>query len=227
MRRKVARRRVYDWASVAVFDARGAGEAGSTLLPTAAVACLRQLPPAGLGAPPEDLSTAGGPSLLHSLLEGCPMVDTLEAPARPRRRWRRLAGLAAVLGPGLIAANEGNDVGGIPTYASAGAQFACRTLLLMVLVTVGLVVVQEMYARLVHTRVKAWAVSSGSSSRSDRPRPRSVNLLPPLLVVVVEHQLGDIYPRPISLSQVEIERSSGAGTPAPKDRSSSRRRGPP
>ena len=50
--------------------------------------------------------------------------------------------------PGLIAANAGNDAGGIVTYASAGAQFAYRTLFLMVLVTVALVVVQEMCSRL-------------------------------------------------------------------------------
>jgi Mn2+/Fe2+ NRAMP family transporter len=53
-----------------------------------------------------------------------------------------------LLGPGLIAANAGNDAGGIATYASAGAQFGYATLFLMVLVTVALVVVQEMSARL-------------------------------------------------------------------------------
>lgn len=54
----------------------------------------------------------------------------------------------AVAGPGLIAANAGNDAGGIATYASAGSQFVYSTLFFMVLVTVGLVVVQEMSARL-------------------------------------------------------------------------------
>ena len=54
----------------------------------------------------------------------------------------------AVLGPGLIAANAGNDAGGIATYASAGAQFGYRALFIMVLVTIALVVVQEMSARL-------------------------------------------------------------------------------
>jgi Mn2+/Fe2+ NRAMP family transporter len=53
-----------------------------------------------------------------------------------------------VLGPGLIAANAGNDAGGIITYAAAGAEFAYRTLFFMVLVTVALVCVQEMCARL-------------------------------------------------------------------------------
>jgi Mn2+/Fe2+ NRAMP family transporter len=72
---------------------------------------------------------------------------TTETPTRPRRRRSVLIWLA-VLGPGLIAANAGNDAGGIVTYASAGAQFAYRTLFLMVLVTVALVVVQEMSARL-------------------------------------------------------------------------------
>jgi NRAMP (natural resistance-associated macrophage protein)-like metal ion transporter len=54
----------------------------------------------------------------------------------------------AFAGPGLIAANAGNDAGGIATYASAGAQFGYQTLFLMLLITVALVVVQEMCARL-------------------------------------------------------------------------------
>ncbi len=68
-----------------------------------------------------------------------------------RVRTRVRTGLGRVLvvvGPGLIAAAAGNDAGGIATYASAGAQFGYRTLFVMVLVTVALVVVQEMSARL-------------------------------------------------------------------------------
>ena len=65
-----------------------------------------------------------------------------------RRRRRTAAAWVAILGPGLIAANAGNDAGGIATYASAGAEFAYRTLFVMVAVTVALVVVQEMAARL-------------------------------------------------------------------------------
>ena len=53
-----------------------------------------------------------------------------------------------VLGPGLIAANAGNDAGGVATYASAGSQFGYRALFVMLLVTVALVIVQEMSARL-------------------------------------------------------------------------------
>ncbi len=65
-------------------------------------------------------------------------------PKRKRTFWVYLA----AAGPGLIAANAGNDAGGIATYASAGSQFGYRTLFFMVLVTIGLVVVQEMSARL-------------------------------------------------------------------------------
>src|SRR5271169_2485172 len=80
-------------------------------------------------------------------------VDAPNAPASARSaglpRWlKRVLGFLAILGPGLIAANAGNDAGGILTYASAGAQFGYRTLFLMVLVTVALVVVQEMCSRL-------------------------------------------------------------------------------
>lgn len=73
--------------------------------------------------------------------------DTEPRPARPPRRVRFLPYLA-LAGPGLIAANAGNDAGGIATYASAGSQYRYRMLFFMVLVTVGLIVVQEMSARL-------------------------------------------------------------------------------
>ena len=73
-----------------------------------------------------------------------PEADAAVAPDR-RRRWLTYL---AVAGPGLIAANAGNDAGGIVTYASAGAQFGYRTLFFMLLVTVALVVVQEMCSRL-------------------------------------------------------------------------------
>jgi len=80
-------------------------------------------------------------------------LSVIDAPTRsaPRTHARLLARILAffaVLGPGLIAANAGNDAGGILTYASAGAQFGYRTLFLMVLITVALAVVQEMCSRL-------------------------------------------------------------------------------
>jgi Mn2+/Fe2+ NRAMP family transporter len=74
------------------------------------------------------------------------------APASPppprRRRFVRPAVLFALLGPGLIAANAGNDAGGIATYASAGSQFQYKTLFICVLVIAALVAVQEMAARI-------------------------------------------------------------------------------
>ncbi|MGH9298457.1 MAG: NRAMP family divalent metal transporter, partial [Acidimicrobiales bacterium] len=70
------------------------------------------------------------------------------SPRRPRSLRRRILLLAAVAGPGIIAANAGNDAGGIATYASAGSQYRYRALFIMVLITVGLVLVQEMSARL-------------------------------------------------------------------------------
>jgi Mn2+/Fe2+ NRAMP family transporter len=76
------------------------------------------------------------------------MTDVAVSRAKPHKHLKRVLAVLAIAGPGLIAANAGNDAGGIITYASAGAQFAYRTLFLMVLVTVALVVVQEMCARL-------------------------------------------------------------------------------
>jgi Mn2+/Fe2+ NRAMP family transporter len=76
------------------------------------------------------------------------MGDVAASASRPHRRLKRVLAFVAIAGPGLIAANAGNDAGGVLTYASAGAQFAYRTLFVMVLVTVALVVVQEMCSRL-------------------------------------------------------------------------------
>ncbi|GAA4111511.1 NRAMP family divalent metal transporter [Streptomyces sp. NPDC058961] len=66
----------------------------------------------------------------------------------PRTGWRRVVAVSAVAGPGLVAANAGNDAAGIATYASAGSQFVYGTLFFMVLVTIALVMVQEMAVRL-------------------------------------------------------------------------------
>src|SRR6516165_5207008 len=68
---------------------------------------------------------------------------------RPRNRYAlRLLTLLAFLGPGLIAANAGNDAGGIATYASVGAKYGYDLLWVMVVITVSLIVVQEMAARM-------------------------------------------------------------------------------
>ena len=63
-------------------------------------------------------------------------------------RRRRALAVLAVIGPGLIAANAGNDAGGIATYASVGAKYGYDLLWMMVVITVSLIVVQEMAARM-------------------------------------------------------------------------------
>jgi NRAMP (natural resistance-associated macrophage protein)-like metal ion transporter len=65
------------------------------------------------------------------------------------RIWRtRLIIMFAVLGPGFITANVDNDAGGILTYSSAGAQFGYSLLWTMIPITIALIVVQEMCARM-------------------------------------------------------------------------------
>jgi Mn2+/Fe2+ NRAMP family transporter len=62
-------------------------------------------------------------------------------------RARPLAFLA-FLGPGLIAANAGNDAGAVATWSSVGAQYGYAMLWVLVIITISLSVVQEMCARM-------------------------------------------------------------------------------
>ena len=65
------------------------------------------------------------------------------------RSWRtRIFLFLAVLGPGFITANVDNDSGGILTYSQAGAQFGYTLLWTMIPITLALIVVQEMCARM-------------------------------------------------------------------------------
>src|SRR3954467_13114241 len=65
------------------------------------------------------------------------------------KSWRtRLSLVFAVIGPGFITANVDNDAGGIYTYSLAGAQFGYSLLWTMIPITVALIVVQEMVARM-------------------------------------------------------------------------------
>jgi NRAMP (natural resistance-associated macrophage protein)-like metal ion transporter len=65
------------------------------------------------------------------------------------KRWRtRLLLFMAVLGPGFITANVDNDSGGILTYSQAGAQYGYSLLWMILPITVALIVVQEMCARM-------------------------------------------------------------------------------
>lgn len=66
-----------------------------------------------------------------------------------KQRWKtQFVLFLAVLGPGIITANVDNDAGGIFTYSQAGAQFGYTLLWTMIPITLALVVVQEMCARM-------------------------------------------------------------------------------
>lgn len=69
-------------------------------------------------------------------------------PARFNPRRARIFALLALLGPGLIAANAGNDAGGIATYSSVGAKYGYQLLWVMVLITISLAIVQLLAARM-------------------------------------------------------------------------------
>ena len=65
------------------------------------------------------------------------------------KRWRiRILLFLAVLGPGIITANVDNDSGGIFTYSQAGAQYGYTLLWSLLPITIALIVVQEMSARM-------------------------------------------------------------------------------
>jgi Mn2+/Fe2+ NRAMP family transporter len=65
------------------------------------------------------------------------------------RRWKtRILLFFAVVGPGFITANVDNDAGGILTYSQAGAQFGHLLLWTMIPITLALIVIQEMCARM-------------------------------------------------------------------------------
>jgi Mn2+/Fe2+ NRAMP family transporter len=69
-------------------------------------------------------------------------------PARLSPRRARLFAFLGLLGPGLIAANAGNDAGGIATYSSVGAKYGYGLLWTIVLITISLALVQMLAARM-------------------------------------------------------------------------------
>jgi NRAMP (natural resistance-associated macrophage protein)-like metal ion transporter len=78
-------------------------------------------------------------------------TEAAGAPARQLRRpslWRSIIMFLSIVGPGIITANADNDVGGILTYSQAGAQFGYSLLWLLIPITLVLIVVQEMCARM-------------------------------------------------------------------------------
>ncbi|MCX6814868.1 MAG: Nramp family divalent metal transporter [Candidatus Aenigmarchaeota archaeon] len=67
---------------------------------------------------------------------------------RPKISRKRFLLFLAVVGPGLITANVDNDAGGIATYSVAGAQFGYSILWTLIPITLLLIIVQEMCARM-------------------------------------------------------------------------------
>jgi NRAMP (natural resistance-associated macrophage protein)-like metal ion transporter len=65
------------------------------------------------------------------------------------KSWRaRIILFFAVVGPGFITANVDNDANGIYTYSAAGAQFGHLLLWTLIPITLALIVVQEISARM-------------------------------------------------------------------------------
>ncbi|HEX4346231.1 MAG TPA: Nramp family divalent metal transporter [Vicinamibacterales bacterium] len=75
------------------------------------------------------------------------MAEAIKKATRPGLKASILLFLA-VIGPGFVTANVDNDAGGIFTYSQAGAQFGYTLLWTMIPITIALVVVQEMAARM-------------------------------------------------------------------------------
>ncbi len=62
--------------------------------------------------------------------------------------WRSLGLLFALIGPGIITSNVDNDAGGITTYSLAGSQFGLSLLWILIPITIALIIIQEMCARM-------------------------------------------------------------------------------
>src|SRR5271154_167722 len=103
------------------------------------------------------------------------------------KRWRiRILLFLAVLGPGFITANIDNDSGGILTYSNAGAQFGYTLLWTMIPITVALLVVQEMCARM-------GAVTG--KGRDDLTREEfGLRVFFPAMLLLVGATCGDLMP---------------------------------
>ncbi len=62
--------------------------------------------------------------------------------------WRTLGIFFALIGPGIITSNVDNDAGGITTYSLAGSEFGLTLLWTLIPITLALIVIQEMCARM-------------------------------------------------------------------------------
>ncbi|MCK5286210.1 MAG: Nramp family divalent metal transporter [Thermodesulfovibrionia bacterium] len=63
-------------------------------------------------------------------------------------RWKNLLLFLSIIGPGIITASIDNDASGITTYSVAGARYGYLFLWMLIPITIVLIVVQEMVARM-------------------------------------------------------------------------------
>jgi NRAMP (natural resistance-associated macrophage protein)-like metal ion transporter len=80
--------------------------------------------------------------------EAASLTATGKFERRRLPRWRNVLLFLAVIGPGIITANVDNDAGGITTYSLAGAHYGTKLLWTLLPITLALIVVQEMAARM-------------------------------------------------------------------------------
>jgi NRAMP (natural resistance-associated macrophage protein)-like metal ion transporter len=76
------------------------------------------------------------------------LARRVSRPGRPMAARAGLMAYLAVMGPGLVTANAGNDAGAIATYSTAGARFGYSLLWMILLMTFSLAIVQEMASRM-------------------------------------------------------------------------------
>ena len=62
--------------------------------------------------------------------------------------WLKAGLFFALIGPGIITSNVDNDAGGITTYSLAGAHYGLSLIWILIPVTVALVIIQEICARM-------------------------------------------------------------------------------
>lgn len=98
-------------------------------------------------SPPADRRSALDRAHRGDVVGALGRVSSLDT--EPRRSWRRrLATLAAVMGPGVVVLVADNDAGGVATYAQIGQNDGLRFLWLLVVLAAALWVNQEMVGRL-------------------------------------------------------------------------------
>jgi NRAMP (natural resistance-associated macrophage protein)-like metal ion transporter len=84
------------------------------------------------------------------LSENYPGTTTPAAAKKISRKgfWKTLGIFFALIGPGIITSNVDNDAGGITTYSLAGSEYGLTLLWTLIPITLALIIIQEMCARM-------------------------------------------------------------------------------